>query len=837
MHDARPDPPVLVVGAGPTGLVLAAELIRHGTTCRIIDKAAGPTPLSKATTVQARSLEMLDDMGIVDGALSAGSKSHGVNIYHGTDRLLHVSYDELESPYPFLLNIPQSTLERVLGAFVASVGLTVEWNTELTGFTQDADGVTATLRTADGHEETVRTAWLVGSDGAHSIVRTTLEIPFAGKTYTQWFGLADTTLKWGLQHDELHGFVHPTGLFFAIPLPGEERFRVVMEAEEPPVDTELTLADFQAALDQRGPGNATLSDPGWITPFRVNARRAETYRVGRAFIAGDAAHIHSPTGGLGLNTGMQDGYNLAWKLGLVIRGLADPTLLDSYEIERIPVADAVLQLAGRLTTMLTLTNPVSQQLRNHLMPMLTGLGAVQHQIAVQDSQLSIDYDASPIVSEYHHGRFGPLRFAGGPKAGERAPDCGPLQTADGTAVRLYDLLRGVHHTLVLFGGPEPDAASWQDLIAIERAAREQLGDSIRVVVVVDGATLPGELAGVGGTVLDTEAAAHHRYQADQPTLYLDPPGRVHRFPQPTRRADGVDHLPAPGSSGSPRAVRGRGIADTRCRSRGGRPALPGGLGGHRGGPDRCGGRVGMGPVGLVVDRPIRQHRAVEVDGHRRRLEDGVVLRAGEATDGDVGAVTHRGRLPPPCSIRAGRLGQPPDDDVRLGLELELHGSKDRPPVTRIDTASMVLRASGHHGGVMSDPDLKIEAVIDDELRAWLLAERRYPVLAVNSADGPPSQSVMWFDLDPDDPDVVLMNTMVRRLKYRQLQADPRVSLLFEDGMHWFAMRGTVELDASFQPALDHIQRLARRYDGDPARYEGQERVIVRLRVEKVIRHD
>jgi 2-polyprenyl-6-methoxyphenol hydroxylase-like FAD-dependent oxidoreductase len=520
MNDAHPDLPVLVVGAGPTGLILAAELIRHGTTCRIIDKGAGPTPLSKATTVQARTLEILDDMGIVDETLSAGSKSHGVNIYNGTDRLLHVSYDDLESPYPFLLNVPQSTLERVLGDFVTSVGLEVEWGTELVGFTQDADGVTATLRDADGREETVRTIWLVGCDGAHSVVRHALGIEFAGKSYTQWFGLADATLHWGLRHDELHGFVHPTGLFFAIPLPGEDRFRVVMEAEEPPVDTELTLDDFQAALDQRGPGEATLSDPGWISPFRVNARRAETYRVGRAFIAGDAAHIHSPTGGLGLNTGMQDGYNLAWKLALVIRGLADQELLDSYEAERTPVADAVLGLAGRLTTMLTLTNPVSQQLRNHLMPMLSGLGAVQHQVAVQDSQLSIVYDASPIISEHHHGRFGHARFTGGPKAGDRAPDSGPLQAADGTTLRLYDLLRGVHHTLVLFGGPEPDATTWKDLIAIAKAARDQRGASIQTSVVVDGTSIPDELAGVSGVLLDPESAAHHRYQADLPTLYL-----------------------------------------------------------------------------------------------------------------------------------------------------------------------------------------------------------------------------------------------------------------------------------------------------------------------------
>ncbi len=138
---------------------------------------------------------------------------------------------------------------------------------------------------------------------------------------------------------------------------------------------------------------------------------------------------------------------------------------------------------------------------------------------------------------------------------------------------------------------------------------------------------------------------------------------------------------------------------------------------------------------------------------------------------------------------------------------------------------------------MSDPDLTVHAVLEADLRDWLMRELRYPILAVNSEDGPPSQSVMWFDLDPDDQGVVLMNTMVRRLKYRQLQRDPRVSLLFEDGLMWVGMRGTVELDAEFRPALDHIMSLARRYGGDPARYDGQERVIIRLRVEKVIRHD
>jgi PPOX class probable F420-dependent enzyme len=138
---------------------------------------------------------------------------------------------------------------------------------------------------------------------------------------------------------------------------------------------------------------------------------------------------------------------------------------------------------------------------------------------------------------------------------------------------------------------------------------------------------------------------------------------------------------------------------------------------------------------------------------------------------------------------------------------------------------------------LGDPDLTVERALSDDLREWLTAELRYPVLAINTDDGPPSQSVMWFDLDPDDPDVVLMNTKVARLKYRQLRRDPRVSLLFEDGLEWYAMRGTVDLDTTFQPALDHIQALAHRYGSDPARFAGQERAIIRMRVHTVIRHD
>ncbi|MFN8447985.1 MAG: FAD-dependent monooxygenase [Anaerolineae bacterium] len=237
---------------------------------------------------------------------------------------------------------------------------------------------------------------------------------------------------------------------------------------------------------------------------------------------------------MGLITGMQDGYNLAWKLALVIRGLADPSLLDSYEAERAPVADAVLRLAGQLTTMLTLTSPVSQQLRNHLMPVLSGLGEVQHQIAVQDAATEHYLSQQPDCERVSSRAVWHVRFAGGPRAGDRAPNAGLLQAADGSALRHYDLLRGVHHTLMsCLAVLEPDATRWHYLAGIAHAVREQHGELIQTYIIVDGASTPDELAESADVLLDTEGAAHHRYQADLPTLYLICP-QLHRVPQPTR---------------------------------------------------------------------------------------------------------------------------------------------------------------------------------------------------------------------------------------------------------------------------------------------------------------
>lgn len=507
MATATTDAQVLVIGAGPSGLTMAAELARHGISCRIVDKGEGPTPLSKATGMQARTLEVLRDMGVVDEILAAGHVTHGVNLYAPGKQLLHFTYDQLDSPYQFMLNIPQSATERILGGLVARLGLTVEWGTEVTDIVQDDDGVTSTLRTPDGGQETVRTSWLVGCDGARSVVRQTFDIPFTGETYPQWFALADARLDWSLGNSELHGFIHPDGVLFVIPMP-DDRFRLVLESPERSGDEQPTIEDFQAAIDKRAPEGSTVSDPGWITAFHVNSRRAAHHRVGRAFIAGDAAHIHSPAGGQGLNTSIQDSYNLAWKLALVEKGLADERLLDSYEAERAPVAKAVLKFTDVITKVLTLHNSAEQSVRDHVMPLLGALHGVQHNMANQDAELDVSYRRSPIVAQHHHHTS-----PGGPHAGDRAPDAGPLKAGDGTSARLYDLFGAGRLTLVLFPGGHP-------VDELVRAAQERCGDLVRVVAVLPpGSALEGLPAGVEAFV-DEEGLVAGRYHAANGALYL-----------------------------------------------------------------------------------------------------------------------------------------------------------------------------------------------------------------------------------------------------------------------------------------------------------------------------
>ena len=406
--------PVLIVGAGPVGLTMACELARYGVPLRIIDKAATRTRQSKALVVWSRTLELLARAGLAAPFVSAGLRMPGANVFAGGERLARLDFESVASPFRFALALPQSETERLLEERLGALGLAVDRQTELVDIAQGEDGVSCVLRSAAGQVEAVDASWLVGCDGAHSTVRHRLGLEFRGNAILTDFALADIHLS-GLETpaDEIAIHMHPDGAVAYFPL-GEGRWRIIADLGPSHGDRrpDPSTAEIQALVTRRTPGVA-IFDPVWTSAFRINERMVDSFRFGRVFLAGDAAHIHSPAGGQGMNTGMQDAFNLAWKLALVVNGLADPeALLGSYSPERSAVASNVLRDSGRLTEIATLRNPVAEHLRNFIARHVLGFEAARHALATRLSETSIGYPGSPLNS----GSAGELD---GPEPGAR----------------------------------------------------------------------------------------------------------------------------------------------------------------------------------------------------------------------------------------------------------------------------------------------------------------------------------------------------------------------------------------------------------------------------------
>ncbi len=551
----RKDLDALVVGAGPVGLMMAGELARHGLSCRIVDQNEGPSTTSKALGVHSRTLEVFEDVGVLDEAFARGRRVHGNNVYADGKRLVHVSFDELDAPYPMVLDLPQSDTEAILERLAASRGVTVERRTRLTALAQDEGGVRAVL---DGGREEVRARWLLGCDGAHSTVRHALDVTFDGAAYEDVWMAADVAIDWSLPDDEFHAFLSPDGALVVFPLPAPSRARIIYDrpgdaapageaaARLPPV-APPTLEDVQATLAARTGLPVTASDPRWLVGFRIHRRIASAYRKGRVFLAGDAAHIHSPIGGQGMNTGIQDAYNLAWKLALVTRGAAHPWILDSYQAERHAIAAATVQGTDLATQVVTLRHPAARWARDRLAEVLSSLEVVQQRAVRAATQIAVGYRKSPIVEEHrgsllagHLGMGGPEQpslaewrdFGAGPHPGDRAPDA----RYDGDR-RLFDLIRGTRHTLLLFDGAASTPEGYRTLASIAGRVRQRLGDHVAVHVVVPRAARPAELAQEIPVVLDPDGALHRRYGAGCECLYLvRPDGYVAFRSQPADAA-------------------------------------------------------------------------------------------------------------------------------------------------------------------------------------------------------------------------------------------------------------------------------------------------------------
>jgi 2-polyprenyl-6-methoxyphenol hydroxylase-like FAD-dependent oxidoreductase len=464
------DDEVLIVGAGPTGLTCAIELARRGIAVRIVDKRLQPaSQADKAIGIHCRTMEIWEDQGVVTEAMDAGIWLHGQTVFVNNVQTHQVDWTGLpELPYAHL-GLPQYDTERILAARLAGLGVHVERGVELAAFRQDDEAVTAELRMADGQQMRCRAQYLVGCDGAHSAVRTTLGLTFEGglSMFPQLFMLGDVDLDWQMPQGHLLRFVRIeddgdfTGMLVCVPLKGHRRYRVatlaphrlqqtigsgVVQAGFWQEYTPPDLADIQGAIDDLAPAGTTASNLRWSSIFRVKHGIVDRYRDQRVFVAGDAAHLHPPAGGQGMNTGIQDAWNLGWKLALTIRGIAAPDLLDSYDEERRPAGKAIVDRAVAIA--FTDEMDMEDEKAQFLLEM----------------QMTMNYAGSRLVSQAPDGHL-PI---GGPEPGFRAPDVTGLARFGVThPVRLFDLLRGTHATLLLW----VDAGAGSDqVLELEKVA-------------------------------------------------------------------------------------------------------------------------------------------------------------------------------------------------------------------------------------------------------------------------------------------------------------------------------------------------------------------------------
>ena len=466
---------VLIVGAGPTGLMLADQLARRGVRVLVVDRHAGPSIQTRALGVQARTLEIYAHLGLAERALELGRRATGADMWAGGCRVARVPFGDIGreiSPYPFVLILGQDDNERLMGDALRDLGIAVTWSTELVGLSQRADHVVARLRQPDGATREVIAAWVAGCDGARSTVRELTGIEFVGAPYEDVFFVADTQLTGPMVPDEVNVYLWPRGFHLFFPMRGPDHWRLVgivpaaLRGRE-----QLTLEDVVPSIRQEAGPTLEFQGCSWFSTYRIHHRRAARFREGRCFLLGDAAHIHSPVGAQGMNTGLQDAYNLAWKLALVVGGMADERLLDTYAEERIPVAERLLRTTDRLFSLVISDSSLAGLLRTRIVPKLLAVA-----MSVEPVRRLAFRTISQTGIHYRHSSLAETEAgfpAAAPRAGDRFPWVHLRLGPEGTVKDLYLAMDDTRFTLLLLGQSDPAPAA------------SVLGDLLQAFVVPD----------------------------------------------------------------------------------------------------------------------------------------------------------------------------------------------------------------------------------------------------------------------------------------------------------------------------------------------------------------
>jgi 2-polyprenyl-6-methoxyphenol hydroxylase-like FAD-dependent oxidoreductase len=477
---------VLIVGAGPTGLMLANQLGRRGIPTTIIDRHSGPAQQTRAMAVHARTLEIYRKLGIAERAVELGAIGHGVNLWARGQRRARIPFEDMGiglSAFPYVLMLGQDDNERIMGDLLGRWNIAVRWNTELVALEQGESGVKVTLREPDGSTRTMTASYVAGCDGARSSVRELNHIGFPGAPYEHTFFVADTVATGSMVPGELNGYLWRDGFHLFFPMRGANRWRVI--GILPPdlrTKSDVTFEDLLPSLRREAGTALSFQSCKWFSTYRIYHRCTERFRDRRCILAGDAAHVHSPMGGQGMNTGLQDAYNAAWKLALVVQGRADAAILDSYEAERHPVATQLLKSTDRGFQLLVMNNWIAGLFRTRIMTNIAAFAmkrpAVRRAAFHTLSQIGIRYRQSPMSRT--------LAGVGkrGPQAGDRFPWLELRFEADGRMEDLFQRLDDTCFNLLVVGQPVPPAETFGlgDLLRVHAIPRD--GDNAKALAAV-----------------------------------------------------------------------------------------------------------------------------------------------------------------------------------------------------------------------------------------------------------------------------------------------------------------------------------------------------------------
>ena len=518
------DTDVLIVGAGPTGLMLANKLARRGVRMLVIDRHIGPSLQTRALGVQARTMEIYAKLGIADRALELGKRGTGANIWAQGRKMVRVPLGEAgrnATPYPFILILGQDDNERIMGDKLRDLGVSVQWNTELVGPEQEPDKVAITLKLPDGASGKMHAAWVAGCDGAHSAVRELSGITFPGAPYEHVFFVADTEVTGHMVPDEVNAYLWREGFHLLFPMRGKDHWRIV--GILPPMLRARDDVTFETVIPSlRNEAGLCFKACSWFSTYRIHHRSASRFRDRRCFLLGDAAHIHSPVGAQGMNTGLQDAYNLAWKLALVVKGQAEAALLDSYEEERVPVAQRLLNTTDQAFMLAVSDSWLAGLLRTKIIARIAAFAMSREWIQTAAfrivSQIGINYRKSSLSKSLDG------LPDGAPHGGHRFPWLRLKFQANGIVEDLFRKIDDTQFNLIVFGqSPLSERAlGLGDLLRIHAIPIDPVNDAELTRAQIPKPSFylvrPDGHVGLCGTRL--EAAAVKRYLAERVHLIL-----------------------------------------------------------------------------------------------------------------------------------------------------------------------------------------------------------------------------------------------------------------------------------------------------------------------------